>query len=209
MQKSPGYFCFDFLYFCDDEGATETSFEMVFALNPAAVSLQHTYFCARRCVDTPRGFYRLECNHLHNEPLQLFSVDMHPLVKHQEKKSFFIYWGMFAPTEEYFKNEKKYAVYINGEVDKWALNITCILINCIFKYIFSNLHIISLQQLCKTVKFSSVIDSRQSCSDSALSVCRRILPGDTSCRTQWMIHRVSDCLESAQRRSKLFCCCWY
>lgn len=88
MQKSPGFFCFDFLYFCDDEGATETSFEVVFALNPAAVSLQHTYFCARRCVDTPRGFYRLECNHLHNEPLQLFSVDMHPLVKHQEKNHF-------------------------------------------------------------------------------------------------------------------------
>lgn len=30
---------------------------------------------------------------------------------------------MFAPTElkEQFKNEKKYAVYING-VDEWALN---------------------------------------------------------------------------------------
>lgn len=56
MLTSPGFFCLDFLYFCNDEGATETSFEAVFALNPAAVSLQHTYFSARRCVDTPRGF---------------------------------------------------------------------------------------------------------------------------------------------------------
>lgn len=39
---------------------------------------------------------------------------------------------------------------------------------------------------------------RESCSDSALSLCRRILPGDRSCGTQWMIHCASDCLESAQ-----------
>lgn len=91
-------------------------------------------------------------------------------------------------------------MYSNGEVVKWALNHYLYFnLNCIFKSIFSNLHVISLQQLCKTVKFSSETDSRQSCSDSALSVCRRILPGDRSCRTQWMIHCVSDCLESAQR----------
>lgn len=85
--------------------------------------------------------------------------------------------------------------------EKWIpgpWTMTCVVISCILKYIFSDLHLISLQLLCKPVKFTSETDSTQSCSDSALSLCRRILPGDRSWGTQWMIHCASDCLESAQ-----------
>lgn len=76
--------------------------------------------------------------------------------------------------------------------------MTCVVIRCILKYIFSDLHLILLQLLCRPVKFTSETHSTQSCSDSALSLCRRILPGDRSCGTQWMIHRPSDFLGSAQ-----------
>lgn len=132
-------------------------------------------------------------------PCSSFFPDMHPLVMHQEKVIYYISSGTFAPIrlKESLKNKNK----INcTSVGKWTLNQYSLLIQMsIFdSYLFSHLYLILLLLLCKTMKFASKTDDIQSCSDSALSVCRRILPGDRSCRTQQMIHRVSDCLESAQ-----------
>lgn len=89
---------------CGDERPIGTSLELVFVPSSAAVSLQHSAatsssanILASHSLDTPRGFYGFECDHLHNDTLQLFLVDMHPRVMNQEKAIFYISSGMFTP----------------------------------------------------------------------------------------------------------------